>query len=120
MISREDQTWTNVMNRGCAGETSLFEIATSLGRIADMLAEMNGYIVEYGEHPRAAEAHNAKPVRHGKWINCGTYDQGYQVTLECECCGEAVNGYVQDYKYCPYCGAKMEAYEEEEYEEGEE
>ena len=63
---------------------------------------------------------DAVPVRHGKWINCGTYDQGYQVTLECECCGEAVNGYVQDYKYCPYCGAKMEAYEEEEYEEEEE
>ena len=62
---------------------------------------------------------NAVPVRHGKWINCGTYDQGYQVTLECECCGESVNGYVQDYKFCPYCGAKMEAYEEEEYEEEE-
>ena len=62
---------------------------------------------------------DAEPVRHGKWINCGTYDQGYQVTLECECCGESVNGYVQDYKYCPYCGAKLEAYEEEEYEEEE-
>jgi len=56
---------------------------------------------------------DAEPVRHGKWINRGTYDQGYQVNLECECCGEAVNGYVHDYKYCPYCGAKMETYEEE-------
>ena len=62
---------------------------------------------------------DAEPVRHGKWINCGTYDQGYQVTLECGCCGEAVNGYVHDYKYCPYCGAKMEAYEEEENKEEE-
>ena len=40
---------------------------------------------------------DAVPVRHGKWINCGTYDQGYQVTLECECCGESVNGYVQGF-----------------------
>lgn len=111
MISREDQTWTNVVNLGCAGETSLFEIAISLGRIADMLAEMNGYIVEYGEQPRAAEAHDAKPVRHGKWYELATYD-GCEVDLRCSNCGATVSGFVQDYKYCPYCGAKMETYEE--------
>lgn len=58
MISREDQTWTNIVNNGCVGDTqtTLFEIALSLGRIADMLAEMNGYHVEYGEQPRTSEA----------------------------------------------------------------
>ena len=56
MISREDQTWTNIVNNGGAGQPILFEIAISLGRIADMLAEMNGYLVEYGERPRAEEA----------------------------------------------------------------
>ena len=109
MISREDQTWTNVMNRGCAGETSLFEIATSLGRIADMLAEMNGYIVEYGEQPRAAEAHDAKPVRHGKWI--GMDVQSYTWKVRCSVCGHerSMMSTQGEYpKYCEECGARMD------------
>ena len=109
MISREDQTWTNVMNRGCAGETSLFEIATSLGRIADMLAEMNGYIVEYGEQPRAAEAHDTKPVRHGKWIDMDV--QSYTWKVRCSVCGHerSMMSTQGEYpKYCEECGARMD------------
>ena len=89
--------------------------AWKMNLTAKVETTLNQFIDWIDEQPTI----DAVSVRHGKWINRGTYDQGYQVTLECECCGEAVNGYVQDYKYCPYCGAKMEAYEEE-YEEEEE
>ena len=48
MKSREDETY--VVKNACYGdrkELELYEIAISLGRIADMLAEMNRYIVDY-------------------------------------------------------------------------
>ncbi len=51
MKSREDETYVALTN-GCYGdikERELYEIAISLGRIADMLAEMNKYIVDYDD-----------------------------------------------------------------------
>lgn len=49
--SREDETYSTfstVASYGYADtDTILYEIAISLGRITDMLAEANGYIVEY-------------------------------------------------------------------------
>ena len=103
MISREDQTWTNIVNNGGTGETqtTLFEIALSLGRIADMLAEMNDYVVEYGEQSRAAE----EPVRHAKWI-AGKSD-GH---VQCSFCGKDYDwtNEAQYYNFCPTCGHLMD------------
>ena len=55
MKSREDETYAALINRFKYGvgvdfkECELYEIAMSLGRIADMLAEMNKYIVDYDD-----------------------------------------------------------------------
>lgn len=46
--SREDETYSALINYDYVNtDTILYEIATSLGRIADMLTEANGYKVEY-------------------------------------------------------------------------
>ena len=58
MRSREDETYValNVFYRyGDSKERELCEIAMSLGRIADMLAEMNRYIVDYDDNGRQKE-----------------------------------------------------------------
>ena len=54
MKSREDETFENLTNNhtGYGTNSILFEIAMSLGRIADMLAEHNGYVVDYEEEKR--------------------------------------------------------------------
>ena len=51
MKSREDETYVALTNGyyGDIKERELYEISMSLARIADMLAEMNGYIVEYDD-----------------------------------------------------------------------
>lgn len=52
MSSREDETYIalfNEMNVDTDTNRILREIAISLGRIADMLAELNGYHIEYDE-----------------------------------------------------------------------
>lgn len=51
MRSREDETYISLVNNQpvMTAESIQFEIATSLGRIADMLAEMNGYVIDYDE-----------------------------------------------------------------------
>ena len=49
------------------------------------------------------------PVRHGKWINA--YISGVH-HLRCSECGEYTEATWHasfDYKYCPNCGAKMDA-----------
>lgn len=46
--SREDETYSILTNCDYVNtDMILYEIAMSLGRIADMLTEANGYIVEY-------------------------------------------------------------------------
>lgn len=46
---------------------------------------------------------DAEPVRYGKWKimgECGV--------TECSVCKWSIEEYVGDYKYCPFCGAKMD------------
>ena len=52
MRSREDETYIALNEYCCYGDLrdrELYEIAISLGRIADMLAEMNKYIIDYDD-----------------------------------------------------------------------
>lgn len=63
---------------------------------------------------------DAVPVRHGKWIDID--EQSYTWKIRCSCCGHerSMLSTQGEYpKYCEGCGARMEAYEEEEYEEEE-
>ena len=50
------------------------------------------------------ETVDAEPVRHGRWKGEGMGD------YSCILCGEVVSA--RDYRYCPYCGAKMDPIEE--------
>ena len=46
----------------------------------------------------------AEPVRHGEWVECG-------FRAKCSVCGGSGSIYdapINPYKYCPYCGAKMD------------
>ena len=49
---------------------------------------------------------DAEPVRHGRWVaeidRMGNY-------AHCSECGCRCRGYAPNYKYCPNCGAKMDA-----------
>ena len=47
---------------------------------------------------------DAEIVRHGKWKSMG--DCG---VTECSACEWNTEEYVGDYKYCPCCGAKVDA-----------
>lgn len=55
----------------------------------------------------------AKPVRHGKWIEEDDYEYGENV-WRCSVCGEPyvlmeeITPKQALYNYCPYCGAKMD------------
>ena len=54
---------------------------------------------------------DAEPVRHGRWI----YD--FSSPLKCSSCGivSKANEITlrTDFKFCPYCGAKMDEVEDE-------
>jgi hypothetical protein len=64
---------------------------------------------------------DAVPVRHGKWIPCMTDSRGCTDMFKCsECKRYSYYAYgvkQLDYKYCPHCGAKMDAQEQPSLEE---
>lgn len=52
----------------------------------------------------------AEHMRHGRWDETGGYNT-------CSICGRSVDryddgGYLQDFSWCPYCGAKMDGGED--------
>lgn len=55
----------------------------------------------------------AEEVKHGHWIN-----KGFE-PVRCSVCGitvDAINGIpwaIKSFKYCPYCGAKMDEVEDD-------
>lgn len=49
---------------------------------------------------------DAEPVRHGKWI--GKPIAGY-CTVRCSVCGDVLLMNDGKYRYCPNCGARMDA-----------
>lgn len=76
----------------------------------DKLRESKGYLLaivntKTGEYEPISE--DVMPIRHGKWYELAIYD-GCEVDLMCSNCGATVSGFVQDYKFCPYCGARMD------------
>lgn len=50
------------------------------------------------------------PVRHGKWIRLGQKHDGGYLWIRCSVCGyEDIDSPVCMTKYCPDCGARMDA-----------
>ena len=61
---------------------------------------------------------DAEPVRHGTWKEERVkIDDQFSLSIPCYLCSEC-GGYMDAsprlFKYCPYCGAKMDAQEKEE------
>lgn len=76
--------------------------------------EINGGEFDKMIEPLNAEVGNAEPVRHGKWkwLSC-TYDRvPKEKEYECSECHHKTIVHGDDMpweKYCPNCGAKMDA-----------
>lgn len=50
---------------------------------------------------------DAEPVRHGRWDYVTVVDEGFWRCSNCGTPSEAI-GAKKLYKYCPFCGAKMD------------
>ena len=55
----------------------------------------------------------AEPVEHGRWIPCESETGEGSNTYKCSACGEIqmiIDGTPKEngWKYCPYCGARMD------------
>ena len=50
---------------------------------------------------------DSEPVRHGKWDYVTVVDEGFWRCSNCGTPSEAI-GAKKLYKYCPFCGAKMD------------
>lgn len=61
---------------------------------------------------KVKEALDAKPVRHGKWIMKKDPYGYFDEIPVCSECGTTTK-LRETYKYCPYCGAKMDERKEE-------
>ena len=104
MRSREDDARVNANIYG--EDTIIEDIAISFGRIADMLSEMNGYIVDYDDGQKKIEALPKRET--GKWIKLGRWGRNYK----CNRCNNSldlngVNAGRENANYCPNYGAKM-------------
>lgn len=89
-------------------------------KYTDMLAPMgNGNYEHVGivteSEIDALPTVDAAPVRHGKWIDEGQYNDFLPFhTWRCSTCGGPVSKErVPWFKYCPHCGARMDSYETE-------
>lgn len=76
-----------------------------------MMLPHNGDIISSDEVEQAiadAPTVDAEPVRYGKWQKMG-YACG-DTEYECsECCGTEWRTSISRFKYCPFCGARMDA-----------
>ena len=75
---------------------------------------------EYEE--RIKPLYDVEPVRHGQWVEIKSWEsEKHSVTdMRCNLCGKYASLVLPHktkctYKYCPFCGAKMDG-EEQEYE----
>lgn len=68
------------------------------------------------EHPdKAYQAIRLLPSaqKHGKWRQIKFLILDSTITnYVCTACGDSISDRYGEYNYCPFCGAKMEAYDE--------
>lgn len=90
------------------GLTMLHEDPRFAHMASDIAAEITA-INEIGKMIERMDAVEAEPVRHGQWIEIGADKRGRGGIQKCTAC----NGtYPYKCKYCPNCGAMMDAKEE--------
>lgn len=65
----------------------------------------------YEEASREVPTVDAQPVKHGKWDYVTVVDEGFWRCSTCGTPSEAL-GARKLYKYCPFCGAKMDGEQE--------
>lgn len=65
--------------------------------INDMLDELDDYTTA-----------DVEEVRHGEWIDTGFGGIHGDTLYRCSCCGEEREAYVDEERFCPNCGAKMD------------
>ena len=122
MHSREDEAY--VVCRDGNVEDVIKDIAISLGRIADMLSEKNGYIVDYdASHGTDINGKQTKPEPSSfcEQNNCPWYDGNvcnsphdkhggecdYDWADQCQQCGKLIAIGTDEFGECPYCGAML-------------
>ena len=85
-------------------ETWIDEIPTvdvdSLNAKHEDIGYEKGYRDGYAEALDVAD--NTEPIRHGHWEN------PMALAGTCSMCGYTILGIIDDFKYCPVCGAKMD------------
>ena len=79
-------------------DADLFE-TVGLGDVSEEFAEGAKYILEKLD---AAPTLEVVPVVHGQWKTTDTY---FGKCCACSVCGARPT---LEYRYCPYCGAKMD------------
>ena len=77
----------------------------------DVRAKMNIGLIDVDGHNFPAEAIDRigklLPLRHGHWIQAG--HDGWSSYIRCSKCKRYLRDiHPSDYKFCPYCGAKMD------------
>lgn len=86
--------------------------------IDNVIAEHENIGYEKGLRDGYAEAVDAEPIRHGKWIEQKviTVNKVIWQSAKCSVCGKyhviPYMYYFSNYDYCPNCGAKMDKIEE--------
>ena len=90
--------------------------ANKLTATEAVIGEKVVWVVPYKDIYEASTV-DAEPVRHGKWKQWDVYE--LEDTYECTACGESfvlIEGtpITNGYKYCPWCGAKMDEERKEE------
>lgn len=69
--------------------------------------QFNAIMQEFAQRIKSMETIDYTPVKHGRWM--GTFRYGYY----CSNCKRTVHGLhkeelIESYRYCPYCGARMD------------
>lgn len=77
--------------------------------IDSIIAEHENIGYEKGFRDGYAEAVDAEPTRHGRWI--GKPTAGYS-TVRCSVCRDVFLENNGKWEYCPHCGARMDEVEE--------
>ena len=88
----------------------LIEILAGMQAVCNSHAELVG-ISKVWQQVKNMPTIEAEPVRHGKWLVCGTDEWEHFYALRCS---ECYGGYHLKYedtitwRYCPDCGARMD------------
>lgn len=72
----------------------------------------NPYAVKISSIEHAPTVDAVEVVRHGKWLewfpgDCALIMTGEEMLYRCSSC-DAKYADAEEYKYCPYCGARMD------------